>query len=100
MAKQNAGLDLKAMIAQAVAEAMGKAPTSPAPQPAPMATPAPLQFRVSEKGAISVYGLGRFPFSAYENQWDRLISQVLDLKRFVEANRNDPRVVAARKSRS
>ena len=32
-----------------------------------------LSFRVSEKGAVSVYGLGRFPVTLYKEQWGRLL---------------------------
>ena len=46
-----------------------------------------LAFRVSEKGAVSVYGLGRFPVTLYQEQWDKLIAHVDDLKRFIEENR-------------
>jgi hypothetical protein len=46
-----------------------------------------LSFRVSEKGAVSVYGLGRFPVTLYQEQWDKLLAQVDDLRSFIEANR-------------
>ena len=46
-----------------------------------------LSFRVSGKGAVSVYGLGRFPVTLYQEQWDKLLAQVDDLRRFIEANR-------------
>ncbi len=46
-----------------------------------------LTFRVSEKGAVSVYGLGRFPVTLYQEQWDKLLAQVEDLRRFIDANR-------------
>jgi hypothetical protein len=46
-----------------------------------------LSFRVAEKGAVSVYGLGRFPVTLYQEQWDKLLAQVDDLRRFIEANR-------------
>ena len=32
-----------------------------------------LSFKVSEKGAVSVYGLQRFPITLYSNQWERLL---------------------------
>ena len=35
-----------------------------------------LSFKVSEKGALSVYGLGRFPVTLYRGQWERLIEAV------------------------
>ena len=42
---------------------------------------------MSEKGAVSVYGLGRFPVTLYQEQWDKLLAQIDDLRRFIEANR-------------
>lgn len=33
-----------------------------------------IKFKISEKGAVSVYGLGRFPVTLYDGQWDRLTS--------------------------
>jgi len=47
-----------------------------------------LSLRVSEKGAVSVYGLGRFPVTLYQEQWDKLIANVNDLKRFIDENRH------------
>jgi hypothetical protein len=47
-----------------------------------------LTFKVSEKGAVSVYGLGRFPVTLYQEQWDKLIGRIDDLKRFLEENRD------------
>jgi len=46
-----------------------------------------LSFRVSEKGAVSVYGLGRFPVTLYQEQWDKLLGQIEELRGFIEANR-------------
>jgi hypothetical protein len=46
-----------------------------------------LTFRVSEKGAVSVYGLGRFPVTLYQEQWDKLLAQIDDLRGFIDANR-------------
>ena len=46
-----------------------------------------LSFRVSEKGAVSVYGLGRFPVTLYQEQWDKLLAQIDDLRRFIDSNR-------------
>ncbi len=46
-----------------------------------------LSFKVSEKGAVSVYGLGRFPVTLYQEQWDKLLGQIDDLRGFIEANR-------------
>jgi hypothetical protein len=45
-----------------------------------------LSMKVSDKGAISVYGLGRFPVTLYAGQWDRLLSLSDDLRAFAKAN--------------
>ena len=47
-----------------------------------------LEFRVSEKGAVSVYGLGRFPVTLYYEQWSRLLEQVDKLREFLEENKS------------
>jgi hypothetical protein len=47
-----------------------------------------VSFKVSEKGAVSVYGLGRFPVTLYLEQWTKLLSNADDLKAFIEANRS------------
>lgn len=46
-----------------------------------------LTFKVSDKGAVSVYGLGRFPVTLYQEQWDKLLAQVEELRRFINDNR-------------
>ncbi len=43
---------------------------------------------MSEKGAVSVYGLGRFPVTLYYEQWIRLLGQSDDLKEFLESNKS------------
>ena len=45
-----------------------------------------LSFKVSEKGAVSVYGLGRFPVTLYQEQWTRLLGVAEDLKTFIAEN--------------
>ena len=45
-----------------------------------------LSFKVSEKGAVSVYGLGRFPVTLYQEQWTRLLGVAEDLKKFIAEN--------------
>jgi hypothetical protein len=45
-----------------------------------------ISFRVSEKGAVSVYGLGRFPVTLYKEQWDRLLAAAESIKKFIEQN--------------
>jgi hypothetical protein len=42
--------------------------------------------KVSEKGALSVYGMGRFPVTLYKEQWLRLLAMAEDIKAFIEAN--------------
>ena len=44
-----------------------------------------LEFRVGEKGGVSVYGLGRFPVTLYYEQWTRLLDAAPELKAFLEA---------------
>lgn len=46
-----------------------------------------LSFRVSEKGACSVYGLGRFPVTLYREQWERLEAAMPELKAFIIENK-------------
>ena len=45
-----------------------------------------LSLKVSAKGAVSVYGMGRFPVTLYKEQWLRLLAAADDIKAFVEAN--------------
>ena len=45
-----------------------------------------LSLRVSEKGALSVYGLGRFPVTLYKEQWLRLLDLTEELKTFIKQN--------------
>ncbi|HXM97141.1 MAG TPA: hypothetical protein VN982_01565 [Candidatus Dormibacteraeota bacterium] len=47
-----------------------------------------LEFRVSEKGGVSVYGLGRFPVTLYYEQWTRLLATAVNLKAFLEENKS------------
>ena len=47
-----------------------------------------VEFRVSEKGGVSVYGLGRFPVTLYYEQWIRLLEQVDELREFLETNKS------------
>ncbi len=46
-----------------------------------------LEFRVGEKGGVSVYGLGRFPVTLYYEQWVRLLDASSDLRKFLEENK-------------
>jgi hypothetical protein len=50
--------------------------------------PKALKFKVSPKGAVSVYGLQRFPVTLYAGQWAQLFAQAEELKSFVESNKS------------
>jgi hypothetical protein len=45
-----------------------------------------LSLRVSEKGALSVYGLGRFPVTLYREQWEKLLGLSDEIRRFIQEN--------------
>jgi hypothetical protein len=47
-----------------------------------------LEFRVGEKGGVSVYGLGRFPVTLYYEQWIRLLDAAEGLREFLEENKS------------
>ena len=47
-----------------------------------------LEFRVSEKGGVSVYGMGRFPVTLYYEQWMRLLGAADELRAFIEENKH------------
>ena len=48
--------------------------------------PGQLRLKVSEKGALSVYGLGRFPVTLYKEQWTRLLDHTDEIKTFIKDN--------------
>ena len=48
-----------------------------------------LEFRVGEKGGVSVYGLGRFPVTLYYEQWIRLLDSAASLRAFLEENKSE-----------
>lgn len=45
-----------------------------------------LSMKVSEKGGLSVYGLGRFPVTLYKEQWNKLLDMSEDIRTFLKAN--------------
>ena len=47
-----------------------------------------LSMKVSEKGALSLYGMGRFPVTLYKEQWLKLLAIAEDIKKFI-ADNND-----------
>jgi hypothetical protein len=68
--------ELKAKLAQLEKEKEGKRSGT-------------LEFRVGEKGGVSVYGLGRFPVTLYYEQWIRLLDAMPQLKTFLESAKSD-----------
>lgn len=45
-----------------------------------------LSLKISEKGGLSVYGLGRFPVTLYKEQWNKLLDMADDIRAFLKAN--------------
>ena len=45
-----------------------------------------LRMKVSEKGALSIYGMGRFPVTLYKEQWLKLLNISDDIRAFIAAN--------------
>lgn len=45
-----------------------------------------LSLKVSEKGAVSVYGMGRFPVTLYKEQWLKLLGIAEQIKQFIQDN--------------
>ena len=45
-----------------------------------------MRLKVSEKGGVSVYGLGRFPVTLYKEQWLRLLDMADEIRAFIAAN--------------
>jgi hypothetical protein len=51
--------------------------------------PGELRLKISEKGGLSVYGLGRFPVTLYKEQWTRLLNHVDEIKMFLQEHDHD-----------
>ena len=47
-----------------------------------------ITFKVSEKGAVSVYGLGRFPVTLYQEQWEKLLNEADNIRGFIAENKS------------
>ena len=45
-----------------------------------------VSLKVSEKGGVSVYGLGRFPITFYKEQWEKLLDMADDIRSFIREN--------------
>lgn len=48
-----------------------------------------LSLKVSQKGALSVYGLGRFPVTLYKEQWNKLLDMADEIRSFIKANESE-----------
>ncbi len=48
--------------------------------------PRTLSLKVSEKGAVSLYGMGRFPVTLYGSQWERLLNEADTIRAFLKTN--------------
>jgi hypothetical protein len=49
-------------------------------------TPSGVRMKVSEKGAVSIYGMGRFPVTLYKEQWLKLLDMSDEIRAFISAN--------------
>jgi hypothetical protein len=45
-----------------------------------------IRMKVSEKGAVSIYGMGRFPVTLYKEQWLKLLDMATEIRAFIAAN--------------
>ena len=45
-----------------------------------------ISLKVSEKGGVSVYGLGRFPVTLYKEQWTKLLDMAEEIRGFIRDN--------------
>ena len=45
-----------------------------------------LSLKVSEKGGVSLYGVGRFPVTLYKEQWTRLLDMGDEIRQFIKDN--------------
>lgn len=48
-----------------------------------------ISLKVSQKGAVSVYGMGRFPVTLYKEQWTRLLDKKDEILEFIEAHESE-----------
>jgi hypothetical protein len=45
-----------------------------------------MKLKVTEKGGVSLYGLGRFPVTLYKGQWEKLLGEVDNIRKFLDEN--------------
>ena len=48
-----------------------------------------ISMKVSEKGGLSVYGLGRFPITLYQEQWTKLLDMSEEIRAFIAAHQGE-----------
>lgn len=48
-----------------------------------------LSLKVSQKGAISLYGLGRFPVTLYKEQWERVLEYTEQIRDFINEHKDE-----------
>jgi hypothetical protein len=48
-----------------------------------------VSLKVSEKGGVSVYGLGRFPITLYQEQWTKLLDMSDEIRQFIAAHKSE-----------
>ena len=48
-----------------------------------------VSLKVSEKGGVSVYGLGRFPITLYKEQWTKLLDMADDIRAFIRTHESE-----------
>lgn len=44
--------------------------------------------KVTEKGGVSLYGLGRFPVTLYQSQWLKLLDEAETIRKFIADNQH------------
>ena len=50
-----------------------------------------ITLKVSEKGAVSLYGMGRFPVTLYKEQWLRILGNASEIEAFIRDNESRPK---------
>lgn len=48
-----------------------------------------VSLKVSEKGGVSVYGLGRFPITLYQEQWTKLLDMAEEIRAFIAQHKSE-----------
>jgi hypothetical protein len=48
-----------------------------------------ISMKVSEKGALSIYGMGRFPVTLYKEQWIKLMDMAEEIRAFIAAHQGE-----------